>query len=513
VLEIGCGAGRLGETLKQRQPCEVVGVELNLAAAEKATRRLDRVMVGDIERLELDFGGALFDCLICADLLEHLVDPAGFLRRARAWLTSDAVVIASLPNVRHRAVVEGLMEGNWCYEPAGLLDNTHLHFFTRRDVEALFIKAGYRMGSFQIVPGPGYEEPMGQEDRSRLQIGRVALTGLPEREAEEFFAYQFLVKAERSESIASHDELPRCLLLMVTYNRLEYTRLALEAVLKLDYKNLRLVVWDNASSDGTVDYIKQRLASLPNAELIASPVNRGVVFPMNEVWSSDWQAELLAKIDNDTLVPPGLLSRLAACHLQSKRFGVLSGFHFREEGERLAEANRIKSFDGVPVLPQPYVGGCAVMIRRDVFDRIGPIGCRTDSQPRPFMDSGWTRCQQRLTAEGLVNGYPWPRVHVDHMEDTRSAHCIRSDEHQRYKREERGMELDEFTNELCVWRPNWSSEHAVEPSSSANLPPQEGINRGTFYRKPPQTRAIALRQDIFADVDICPLSAWLLHYY
>jgi hypothetical protein len=89
------------------------------------------------------------------------------------------------------------------------------------------------------------------------------------------------------------------------------------------------------------------------------------------------------------------------------------------------------------------------------------------------MDSGWTRYQQRLTAQGLVNGYPWPPVHVDHMEDTRSAHCIRSDEHQRYKREERGMELDEFTNELCVWRPNWSSEHAEAPSSASLSPRRE----------------------------------------
>ena len=497
VLEIGCGTGRLGEAVKKRQVCEVVGIELNLDAAERAMQRLDRVIVGDVERLKPNFPDNSFDCLVCADVLEHLVDPAGLLRRARPWLKDHATVVASIPNVRHQSVVGSLIEGNWTYEPAGLLDNTHLHFFTRRDVENLFAKAGYRVEKLQYVPGPSYEEWQRQPDKSRVQVGRLLVTGLPLEEAEEFFVYQFLVVArpvaelcrERtpSRSVAvpidrppedtqrhgvrslqtvecanSHEfgyALPKCLLLMVTYNRLEYTRLALEGVLKLDYPNLRVVVWDNASTDGTVEYLRERLKNLPHATLIASPVNRGVVAPMNVVWSSDPEAELLAKIDNDTLVPPELLRRLAECHRQCKRLGVLSGFHFRKEGEALAEERRIKSFDGVRVLPQPYVGGCAVMIRREVFQKIGPIGCRTDGPDgRPFMDSGWTMYQQRLTDEGFINGYPWPPVHVDHMEDTRSPHCIRSEEHQRYKREERGMELEEFTKELCVWRPNWGAE-------------------------------------------------------
>jgi glycosyltransferase involved in cell wall biosynthesis len=216
---------------------------------------------------------------------------------------------------------------------------------------------------------------------------------------------------------------------MVTYNRLEYTRLALEAMLKLDYSNLRLVVWDNASTDGTIAYLRKRIDGIEHVRAIASPTNRGVVFPMNEVWSSDPEAELLAKIDNDTLVPPDLLRRLAECHAQSQRFGVLSGFHFRKEGEALAEAPRLKTFDGVQVLPQPYVGGCAVMIRRDVFQRLGPITCRTDvPDGKPFMDSGWTFYQQRLTDAGFINGYPWPPVHVDQWKTSahRTASAVRN---------------------------------------------------------------------------------------
>ena len=176
---------------------------------------------------------------------------------------------------------------------------------------------------------------------------------------------------------------------------------------------------------------------------------------MNEVWGAAGDAELLAKIDNDTWVPPDLLRRLAECHQASGAFGVLSGFHFRKEGEALADASRIREIDGVRVLPQPYVGGCAVMLRRAALDEMGKIPCRTEAQSKPFMDSGWTIYQQQMHQRGLVNGYPWPPIHVDHMEDIRSPRCVRTAEHQRYKHALRGMSLEEFTEQLCVWRPNW----------------------------------------------------------
>jgi glycosyltransferase involved in cell wall biosynthesis len=246
---------------------------------------------------------------------------------------------------------------------------------------------------------------------------------------------------------------------MVTYNRLDYTKLALESVLSLDYPGpWSIVLFDNASSDGTVPYLQQRLSGESRARLILSPANRGIVYPMNDVWFSDRRAELLAKIDNDTWVPPDLIRRLAECHQRSRRFGVLSGFHFRAEGEALADDSRVSEFDGVRVLAQPYVGGCAVMVRREVVDRLGPIPCRSEGQPGPLMDSGWTFYQQRMTDEGLINGYPWPPIHVDHMEDTRSPRCVRTPEHQEYKRALRGMSLEQFTEELCVWRPMWDAQ-------------------------------------------------------
>lgn len=66
---------------------------------------------------------------------------------------------------------------------------------------------------------------------------------------------------------------------------------------------------------------------------------------------------------------------------------------------------------------------------------------------------GWTAYQQRLGQFGFINGYPWPSIHVEHMEDTRSPYCIRTPERESYKHALRGVGLDQFTSELCVWRP------------------------------------------------------------
>jgi hypothetical protein len=177
--------------------------------------------------------------------------------------------------------------------------------------------------------------------------------------------------------------------------------------------------------------------------------------------------ELLAKVDNDTLVPPDLIRRLAECHVRCKYFGVLSGFHFRKEGEAIADDKHLVTVHGLRVFRQNYVGGCAVMLRRELFERVGPVPCRANSpSPRPlspqagrgengpFLESGWTQYQQQIDELGLINGYPWPPIHVDHMEDTRSPHCILAPEHLAYKQAMRGMSLQEFTDELCVWRPH-----------------------------------------------------------
>lgn len=145
VLDVGCGAGALGAALKRRGPVEVVGVERDPGAAEAARCVLDRVYQGDIELLDLPYGAGTFDCLVLADVLEHLRDPWGALRRLIPLLPPHGLLIASLPNVRHWSVLRGLLQGEWTYLPAGILDKGHLRFFTLKSGRALLEAAGFEI--------------------------------------------------------------------------------------------------------------------------------------------------------------------------------------------------------------------------------------------------------------------------------------------------------------------------------------------------------------------------------
>ncbi|GFO54218.1 SAM-dependent methyltransferase [Geomonas sp. Red276] len=142
VLDVGCGSGALGAHLKQTGVQEVCGIEIFHDAATQARTVLDEVVEGNIEQVELPFRPGQFDCIICADVLEHLVDPWAMVGKLKALLAPGGCIVASLPNVGFHRIVRGLMKGQWRYGNAGILDRTHLRFFTLPGVEELFTGNG-----------------------------------------------------------------------------------------------------------------------------------------------------------------------------------------------------------------------------------------------------------------------------------------------------------------------------------------------------------------------------------
>ncbi len=145
LLDVGCGTGRLGASLKALGIPHVAGVELNPRAAEDARSVLDEVVVADIDRDELPFEDSSFDCIVYGDVLEHLVDPWATLVRHRRLLDPAGAVIVSIPNVGHWRNVLNVARGRWEYAAYGPLDATHLRFFTWRGIEQLLDQAGYRV--------------------------------------------------------------------------------------------------------------------------------------------------------------------------------------------------------------------------------------------------------------------------------------------------------------------------------------------------------------------------------
>jgi 2-polyprenyl-3-methyl-5-hydroxy-6-metoxy-1,4-benzoquinol methylase len=152
VLDLGCGAGAVGRKLLQEgKASTMVGVELFAAAAQEAARHYSKVHTGDIEEMTLPYT-AHFDYVLCGDILEHLKDPYRVVKRIHGWLKDDGRLVCSLPNVRHWKVLADLaIRGAWDYQDAGVMDRTHLRFFTRRSCVNMLHDAGFEVEQWRML--------------------------------------------------------------------------------------------------------------------------------------------------------------------------------------------------------------------------------------------------------------------------------------------------------------------------------------------------------------------------
>ncbi len=144
VLEVGCGSGKTLQMLKEKKYCmETVGIELFTTAAEQAKDRVDTVYCMDVENFAMPESIGKFNLILLLDVLEHLVDPWAFLSRlVKGHLANNGKVIVSLPNARHFSLLGPLLFGKFDYVERGILDKTHLRFFTKSSAENLLKSAG-----------------------------------------------------------------------------------------------------------------------------------------------------------------------------------------------------------------------------------------------------------------------------------------------------------------------------------------------------------------------------------
>ena len=151
VLDVGCGSGGFGQTLKQSRSVEVWGVEPVSTAAAIAATRLDRVLESTFNpQLDLPRNG--FDCVIFNDVLEHLIDPVASLQFAYDLVSPGGCVVASIPNIRHFPTMWALLvRGEWTYRDFGILDQTHLRFFTRKSIPSLFLDGGFNIEKIEGI--------------------------------------------------------------------------------------------------------------------------------------------------------------------------------------------------------------------------------------------------------------------------------------------------------------------------------------------------------------------------
>ncbi|HXG82924.1 MAG TPA: class I SAM-dependent methyltransferase [Pyrinomonadaceae bacterium] len=151
ILDVGCAVGKFGEALKSEREAEVWGVEIDEQAAAVASTKLDKVFCAGFDRT-LNLPRKEFDCIVFNDVLEHMVDPYDALIYAKELLTENGKVIASIPNVRFFDNMWTLLvHKNWEYADWGILDRTHLRFFTNKSIVNTFVQLGYEIESVKGI--------------------------------------------------------------------------------------------------------------------------------------------------------------------------------------------------------------------------------------------------------------------------------------------------------------------------------------------------------------------------
>ncbi|MBV9860032.1 MAG: methyltransferase domain-containing protein [Alphaproteobacteria bacterium] len=141
ILDIGCAAGMVGMSLKRRQVCHVTGLDISAEAIGHAAKVLDLAICGDAFDVLPALPDRSYDCVLLLDVLEHVADTTGLLGMAAAKLSSSGILILCVPNVAHWSIVEGLLRGEWNYADEGILDRTHLRFFTLKSVQRAIAEA------------------------------------------------------------------------------------------------------------------------------------------------------------------------------------------------------------------------------------------------------------------------------------------------------------------------------------------------------------------------------------
>ena len=203
VLDIGCGGGATGKLIKQKFPgARVVGIESNRNAAARAREVLDDVICAPLDAAPVAerLGGSRLDLVLLLDVLEHLYDPWRSLVHVRGWLAPHTRVLASVPNVRNLVTLDDLAAGRWEYGANGVLDITHLRFFTKATLRALFEQTGYAVREMTPLFRPETVDRYILARRpGRVTTRNLSICYRDREDLEDLYAIQYVVDARLAE--------------------------------------------------------------------------------------------------------------------------------------------------------------------------------------------------------------------------------------------------------------------------------------------------------------------------
>jgi O-antigen biosynthesis protein len=189
VLEVGCAAGATLLKIKDiYRNADIYGIELNKHSAEIAKSFAD-IRAENVENINLSYEEQFFDYIIFADVLEHLYDPWEVVNNIRKYLKPRGKLIASIPNIMHYSVLSDLINGNWTYQNAGILDKTHIRFFTLNEINKMFIDCGYSKLQYSAIT-------LGTTENDEDFINKLCSISA-NMDKRQYLTYQYIVKAEK----------------------------------------------------------------------------------------------------------------------------------------------------------------------------------------------------------------------------------------------------------------------------------------------------------------------------
>jgi 2-polyprenyl-3-methyl-5-hydroxy-6-metoxy-1,4-benzoquinol methylase len=194
LLDVGAADGLLSRHLTERG-WKVTGIEADAAMAAAGAAHCERMLVADLNR-GMPLLDGVFDTIVCGDVLEHLADPAAVLRTLVGALATGGDVVVSVPNVAHLWVRMSLLVGRFEYADRGILDRTHLRFFTRRSLDEMLVAAGLEPVQRATTPVPLYQVAAARWHGPALAALHTA-SATAARALPRMLGYQFLVRARR----------------------------------------------------------------------------------------------------------------------------------------------------------------------------------------------------------------------------------------------------------------------------------------------------------------------------
>ncbi len=372
ILDVGCAAGFLGHALKLKNNAEVWGVEINKDAAEKALHKIDKVIVKPIEEALNDLPNNYFDSIICADVLEHLPNPESVLNRLKEKLKLTGEIIISLPNIMHYSVVLNLLDRNFDYTEAGILDKTHLRFFTKKSIENMLESCGLRS---VVVLNSYITDKIVYPDFFLSALKQIGID--EKRFDEESKVFQYIYKVVKKEKVLVSIIIP-------FLNQSESTLVTVHSILSNCTIPIKIILVDDGSNKTELKEIQKDIENFKNVVLLSNDYEHGFASAINR-GLAEIETDYIILANNDIVVTNGAVERLLKL-ANAKEYGIIGCMSNNASGLQQVDkcdyndlemmyqyADKFCNENKFKIINFPRAAFFFTLIKKEVVDKIGGL--------------------------------------------------------------------------------------------------------------------------------------------